>query len=144
MEGNSLRSIRSSSRVHTRGERGFAIIAAFALAVLYFGLMELILIDASRALSEAQRFRSRVLAAALAEDAAELAAVNMRYRTGGTNTLERPDRQLTGKLVRNGENFEIVGEGKSIGAMTQEASVRVQGRMGEDGVVKIDYTMHGQ
>ena len=138
-----MRSTRSCSRART-SERGFALIAALALAILYFGLMELILIDSSRALSEAQRFRSRVLAAAMAEDAAELASVNMRHSSGGTNKLEGPDRQLTGKLVRAGENFEIIGEARSIGAMSQSATVRVQGRMGEDGVVTIDYTMHGQ
>ena len=138
-----MRSTRSCSRART-SERGFALIAALALAILYFGLMELILIDSSRALSEAQRFRARVLAAALAEDAAELASVNMRQSAGGTNRLEGPDRQLTGKLVRAAENFEIIGEGRSIGAMSQSATVRVQGRMGEDGIVTIDYTMHGQ
>ena len=138
-----MRSIRSCSRART-SERGFALVAALVLAILYFALMELILIDSSRALNEAQRFRAKVLAAAQAEDAAELAALNMRTRTGGSVEYTAPDRQLKGKLTRNGENFEIEGEATSIGVMKQSAHVRVQGRMGEDGMVKVDYTMHGQ
>jgi hypothetical protein len=62
-----LRSTRSSSRART-AERGFVLGMAMVIAVLYFLLMELLLIDSSRALGEAQRFRSRVVAAALAEN----------------------------------------------------------------------------
>jgi Tfp pilus assembly protein PilX len=138
-----LRSIRSFSRARTT-ERGFALVAALGLAILYFGLMELILIDSSRALVEAQRFRARVVAASLAEDAAELAATRMREHDTATMELNGDDRQLRGKLTRNGDNFEIIGEATAIGAMKQSATVRVQGRMGEDGIVHLDYTMHGQ
>ena len=138
-----MRSIRSCSRARTT-ERGFALIAALVLAILYFALMELILIDSSRALAEAQRFRARVLASAQAEDAAELAALNMRNRSGGSVEYESSDRKLKGTLRRDGENFELIGEATSRGAMVQSATVRVQGRMGADGVVKVDYTMHGQ
>lgn len=138
-----MRSIKSCSRART-SERGFALIAALTLAILYFALMELILIDSSRALAEAQRFRARVLAAAHAEDAAEIAAINMRTRTGGAVEYTSADRILKGALRRDGVNFELIGEATARGAMIQSASVRVQGRMGEDGVIKIDYTMHGQ
>ena len=138
-----MRSIRSSSRART-SERGFALIAALVLAVLYFALMELILIDSSRALLEAHRFRARVLAATHAEDAAELGALQMRTRAGGAIEYNAPDRDLKGTLRKNGESFEIIGEATSRGAMVQHATVRVQGRLGEDGVVKIDYTMHGE
>ena len=138
-----LRSIRSFSRARTT-ERGFALISALVLALLFFALMELVLIDSSRALAEAQRFRARVLAASAAEDAAELAAANMLHRLSGTTQLNTPERELTGTLVRAGENFELVGTAKSIGALVQSASVRVQGRMSESGVIRIDYTMHGQ
>ena len=86
-----MRSIRSSSRART-SERGFALIAALTLAVLYFALMELILIDSSRSLAEAQRFRARIMAATLAEDAAELAALNMRAKTSSRVEISEPDR----------------------------------------------------
>src|SRR5215213_2449819 len=89
----SLRSIRSSSRART-SERGFALIAALTLALLYFALMELILIDSSRSLAEAQRFRARIMAAAVAEDAAELAALNMRIRDSGTVDFVAADREM--------------------------------------------------
>ena len=138
-----MRSIRSSSRART-SERGFALIAALTLALLYFALMELILIDSSRSLAEAQRFRARIMAAAVAEDAAELAALNMRVRDSGTVDVVAADRQMKATYRKAGENFEIEATGKSIGVMTQAASVRVQGRITESGVVKIDYTMHGQ
>ena len=61
MRKETLRSIRSSSRART-SERGFALIAAIALSVLYFALMELMLIDSSRELAEARRFRARIVA----------------------------------------------------------------------------------
>ncbi len=136
-------STRSSSPART-SERGFALIAALTLAVLYFALMELILIDSSRALGEAQRFRARVMAATLAEDAAELAALNMRGRTSTRVDINEPDHQMKADYTRSGENFEIVARARAIGAMTQSAGVRVQGRMTESGVIKIDYTMHEQ
>src|SRR5258708_13978010 len=77
-------SMRFSSRDRTSSQRRYVLITAIALAVLYFGLMELMLIDSSRALREAQRFRSRVVASALAESAAELAAAQMGTRPGAT------------------------------------------------------------
>jgi hypothetical protein len=138
-----LRSIRSSSRGRT-SERGFALIAALTLAVLYFALMELILIDSSRALAEAQRFRARIMAATMAEDAAELAALNMRGKTSALVDISEDDRVMRAEYRRAGENFEIVARATSIGAMRQSAGVRVQGRMTESGVIKIDYTMHEQ
>lgn len=80
--------MRSSFRARTTNERGYVLISAIALAVLYFGLMELMMIDSSRALREAQRFRARVVASALAENAAELAAANMITQPGSTTTAQ--------------------------------------------------------
>ena len=67
--------------------------AALLIAVLYFALMELMLIDSTRALQDAQRFRSHVLAGALAEDGAELAAAGMVGKMG--NSADRDDLQGT-------------------------------------------------
>ena len=78
-------------RPHAR-ERGYVLIAAIALAILYFALMELMLIDSSRALREAQRFRSKVIATTLAESAAELSAASMvthMPETTSTPTMSR-------------------------------------------------------
>src|SRR6266545_5727430 len=67
----------SRASISRQRQRGFVLISALVLSVLYFALMELLLIDSSRALNEAQRFRARVVAGALAESGAELAALQM-------------------------------------------------------------------
>ncbi|HEX7420223.1 MAG TPA: hypothetical protein VF505_10080, partial [Thermoanaerobaculia bacterium] len=60
--------------IKRKNQRGFVLITALTISILYFALMELLLIDSSRALREAQRFRAHVLAGTLAESAADLAA----------------------------------------------------------------------
>ena len=80
-----LRSIRSSSRDRT-SERGFVLAAAIILAVLYLGLIELLLLDGTRALQEAQRFRSRIvalMAKAFAVSPHETVALQHRSATAG-------------------------------------------------------------
>lgn len=139
-----MRSIRSFSRARTT-ERGFALIAALALAVLYFGLMELLLVDSSRELAEARRFRARVVAGVLAENAVELASLQMVGSSG--RTVEEEDRQgtMSGRYTRGaGGSFELFGEGETSGVLRQSARVSLQGRVGSDGTVKIDYAVHGQ
>ncbi|HWS71823.1 MAG TPA: hypothetical protein VN605_06890, partial [Thermoanaerobaculia bacterium] len=64
------------------------------LSVLYFGLMELMLIDSQRALAEARRFRARVVASTLAESAAELAAEQL-VNHGGVVPVNETDAQGT-------------------------------------------------
>jgi hypothetical protein len=143
-----LRSTRFFNRARTnrhRSQRGFVLIAALTLAVLYFGLMELMLVDSARELAEARRFRSRVVAGIVAENAVELAAQQMAV--GGARSINDYDDQgtMTARLTRGaGDAFEIAAEGKTSGVMSQEASVFVQGRVDAAGNIKIDYTMHGQ
>jgi hypothetical protein len=138
-----LRSIRSFNRARTT-ERGFVLIAALTLAVLYFALMELLLLDSSRELAEARRFRARVVAGITADNAIELAAVQMVNSTG--RTIEDSDEQgrMTGVFTRNGDAYELTGEGETTGAVSQKASVFVQGRIEPNGAIKIDYAMYGQ
>lgn len=142
-----MRSIRSFSRVRTskRRERGFVLIAALTLAILYFALMELMLVDSGRELAEAQRFRSRVVAGIVAENAVELAA--HRMAVSGGMTINESDEQgsMRARMTRGGgEAFEIVGEGRTSGVLPQDAKVFVQGRVDASGNISIDYTMHGQ
>ncbi len=120
------------------------LISALVLALLYFALMELLMIDGSRALSEARRFRARVVAAHLAENAAELAAIEITTRL--SNKVEQTDGsgRMEGEMRRNGESFVLMGTGDVSGTETQSASVRVQGRLNPNGTLAIDYTMHGQ
>ena len=138
-----MRSIRSSNRART-SERGFVLIAALTLAVLYFGLMELLLVDSSRELAEARRFRARVVAGIVAENAVELAAVQMV--SGSGLVIQETDDQgaMIARYERNGVAYEITAEGVASGVLSQKATVSVQGRIDPNGVVKIDYTMHGQ
>jgi Tfp pilus assembly protein PilV len=138
-----LRSTSFSSRARTR-ERGYVLITAIALAILYFALMELMLIDSSRALREAQRFRSRVVASTLAESAAELSAASMVTRSSG-DTINADDEQGSMKATSrvNGTAFEIDAEGTTSGVAPTKATLRVQGRIVGQRVM-IDYTYHSQ
>lgn len=135
--------MRFSFRDRTTDQRGYVLISAIALAILYFGLMELMMIDSSRALREAQRFRSRVIASTLAESAAELAAAQMVSRPGASATAQDEQGRMTGSLNTSGSSFEITGEGITAGVQPVKASVRVQGRI-EGTHIAVDYTFHSQ
>jgi hypothetical protein len=136
-------STRSFSRARTSDERGFVLVAALTIAVLYLSLIELLLIDATRAYQEAQRFRSRILAATLAEDAAELAADQMVVKPGGTVNVTDARGTIEGTYSRSGENFELKGRAITAGVAPETATVRLQGRI-VDGRVVIDYAQHSQ
>ena len=140
---DSLRSIRSFSRDRT-SERGFVLAAAIILAVLYLALIELLLLDGTRALQEAQRYRSRVVALTLAESAAELAAAQMVNNTNANVSVDTSDGTMTGTLMRSGPNFVLTGDADTKGVARQHAHVRIQGRVVEGTRVVIDYTSHSQ
>lgn len=125
-------------------QRGFVLITALTLSILYFALMELLLIDSSRALGEAQRFRAHVVASALAESAAELAA--LQIVTKSSATVDAADFQGTmhGELSRNSNTFVLKGVGTAIGSMKQDSRVVVQGRIDPNGALKIDFTQHAE
>jgi hypothetical protein len=126
-----------------RGQRGYVLISAIVLAILYFALMELMLIESSRALGEAQRFRSRLVAQTLAESGAELAAVRMVDRRGANVDAEDEQGKMTGRLTLTNSGFEITGTGTTTGVSPVTATVRVQGRINGNRV-SIDYTYHSQ
>ena len=138
-----MRSTKSSSRARTR-ERGYVLVAAITIAILYFALMELMLIDSSRALREAQRFRSKVVAATLAESAAELSAASMVTRNAG-DTINADDEQGSMKATCkvSGTAFVIDAEAATSGVMPAKSTVRVQGRIIGQRVM-VDYTYHTQ
>ena len=144
MEQAGLRSIRFFSRART-SERGFVLIAALTLAVLYFALMELLLVDSSRELAESRRFRARVVAAVVAENAVELAALQMVEQTDRTITEADAQGTMNATYRRGaGDAFTIEAEGETLGVVRQKATVFVQGRIDANGTVKIDYAMHAQ
>ena len=135
--------MKSSSRARTR-ERGYVLIAAIGIAILYFALMELMLIDSSRALREAQRFRSKVVAATLVESAAELSTASMVTRNAG-DTINADDEQGSMKATCKvaGTAFEVEAEATTNGVMPVKSTVRVQGRIVGQRVM-VDYTYHSQ
>ena len=136
------RSIRFSFRARTR-ERGYALISAIALAVLYFAVMQLIMIDSQRVLREAQRFRAKVISSALAENAAELAASQMLMAS--TQKIDAKDAEGTMKatLRKGATDFVIEAEGTSYGAESRQATVKLQGRVLGTKVL-VDYAAHSQ
>lgn len=137
-----MRSIRSSSRART-SERGFALIAAIALAILYFALIELMLIDSARELAEARRFRARIAAATLAESGAELAARNMTAAGMAMENVSAENWQgaIEGSLMKAGNDFEIQGKGSVSGITKAQATVSLKGKINGNHVT-IYYASH--
>jgi Tfp pilus assembly protein PilX len=152
-----LRSIRSFSRARRSSESGYALIAAIVLAVLYFALVELLLLDSSRELAEARRFRARVIAQTLAENGAELAAVEMGKpeRTQSSVRAEDWQGEMSGHMTKTScappacetpeWPFEIEAVGKTRGLVPIATKVMVKGRVVETAgqyEVRIQYTTH--
>ena len=135
-------STRSSFRARTR-ERGYALISAIALAVLYFAVMQLIMIDSSRLLHEAHRFRSKVIAATLAENAAELAASQIVLTTVRNVDASDGDGKMKANMHRTSSDFIINAEGSSVGAEPRTATVRLQGKV-IGTKVEVNYSFHSQ
>lgn len=128
MHRDNLRSTRSSSHARTDSQRGFALIAAMVLAILYFALMELMMIDATRALQEAQRFKEKVIASTLAENAAELAAERLVTSSATVATAEGPLGSMRGEMKKVGTNaFEINGQATTSGVPPVTATCRLEG-----------------
>ena len=122
-------------------DRGFVLAAALIIAVLYFALMELLLIDSTRALNEAQQFRARVVASTLAESGAELAAVQLITQSSADVNSQDAQGTMSGTMSHNGSAFEIVGDGDAIGVPPAHAHVDVKGAIFGNHV-QIDYATH--
>ncbi|HEY2830380.1 MAG TPA: hypothetical protein VGJ88_09705 [Thermoanaerobaculia bacterium] len=120
------------------------LITAIIVAVLYFMLIELLLIDGTRALQEAQRFRSRIVALTLAESGAELAAAQMITNTNTKVDVDTVEGTISGEYLRSGDSFELTGNATTKGAAIQKAKVTIQGRIVDGTRVVIDYTTHSQ
>ena len=139
-----MRSIRSFNRARTESQRGFVLVIALVLAMLYFMLMGLVMIDSSRAQAEAQRFRARMMAAVLAENAAELACAQMVTLPGGMANKEDNQGRMVGTYRRLTDNrFEVNGEGETKGVVRQQATVLLEGHI-EGNTIHIDYSRHSQ
>lgn len=119
------------------------------LAILYFALMELMLIDSSRALREAQRFRARIVAMTLAESAAELAAAQLVTQPSATVNATDDQGTMTATMRRGAATmpsapipFTIDANAEAVGVPNQKATVAVEGDiLGTK--VRVNYTHHG-
>jgi hypothetical protein len=152
MKKDELQLIRfSSSARRSERQRGYVLIAAIALAILYFGLMELMLIDSQRALREAQRFRSRIIATTLAENAADLAAeqlctsykVTVDYANVDGTMTGTMDRVTVGDPSQNKSTFVIDVAGASTGVPPTTVKVKLDGEI-NNSKVDIKYAYHSQ
>lgn len=141
-------SIRFFSRART-SESGFALLIALVVAVLYLGLIQLMLYDGARELEQARRFRARVVASTLAENAAELGAQNITLVAplGSVQlTDDQGDMHATptkGPVDVNGNaSFVIKAWGLTTGVIEQRSEVEVYGTVVGGEKLRIDYTYH--
>ena len=112
------------------------------LAILYFAMVELLLLDSARELAEARRFRARIMAETLAENGAELAALSIITTEKSEGTAEDWQGTLVGRMAKNpGGQFDIEAEGRTTGLTESRAKVLVRGRV-IGTKVKIQYTIH--
>jgi hypothetical protein len=138
---DALQSIRFFSRARTNRERGFALISAIVLAVLYVALVELMLIDSSRELAEARRFRARVIANTLAENGAELACAGMVENPVSPAPVTDWQGTTSGTISKTGNEFTATGDGLTTGIVQTRAHVELRGLInGTD--VRIWYSTH--
>lgn len=116
---------------------------AIVLAVLYFGLVELLLLDSQRELAEARRFRARIVAETLAENGAELAALQLINRQATPPfVVETEQGAIGGSMTRTGPQFDIRGEGTTSGITESRASVILRGRIDGSNKIWIQYSHH--
>jgi type II secretory pathway component PulK len=136
-------STRSSFRGRTeRGQRGFVLVSVLLLALLYFGLMELMLADAASKLREAHRFRSRIVANILAENAVELAAARMLDHGSSEAEGKTPEGTMAGTYQRlENDHYVLQGEGRTSGITPTTRRVEIRGRIiGQS--IRIDASRH--
>jgi hypothetical protein len=115
---------------------------AIVLAVLYFALIELVLLDSQRELAEARRFRARIIAETLAENAAELAAMDIVTRESTPQfSIDTEQGTISGRMMKTPSGFEIHGEGTTSGITQSTARVILHGRVAGENVW-INYSLH--
>ena len=129
---------RSRASDRERGERGFVLVSALVISLLFIGLIELVLIDSSTRMRTAQRFRARTVAEILAENGAELAARNMVSAASTSGEAQLAEGELSGELARMGETFILRGSGVSSGVHSATVAIEIRGRVLEDGRIVID------
>ena len=114
------------------------------LAILFFALMTLLLIESSEMSRRADRYRSRVMAQVLAENGAELAAQQMVTSVVTTKSYEDEQGRVEGKYkLSPSGRFDLTGSSETKGLPPVKATVSIQGHL--DGTTpRIDFTFHSQ
>jgi hypothetical protein len=126
----------TGSSCHGRGDRGFALIAALLIALLFFGLMELALRDTTEAVRAAHRHRARLASEILADNAVELAAEGMIDRLPRTAVRSGRDGEMSGVFTPlPGDRFELSGEGTSAGTTEVRTRILLRGRQSGGAIV---------
>lgn len=141
-------SIRSSRRAHADGERGYALLSALVLAVLFFALISLVLWESTVRYRAAQAFRARILAQSLAANAAEMSASGLAAGSPLAVSLETEEGTMAAKGTASTDTdgvtrFEIEAEGVTRGVRPSFATVKARGRI-ESGQLTITSTKHSQ
>lgn len=143
---------RRNLRQQRPREQGFALAIAIIVAVLYFAMIELLMLDASRELAQARQFRARVVAQTLAENGAELAALQFVPSHTPTANVTAEDFQgvITGTMRKTSAGsgatqqlFTLTGTGNATGLVKARATVQLTGRIVGNRVV-IDYASHSR
>lgn len=113
--------------------------------MLYFGLIELLLIDSARELKAARQFRSRIVAQTLAENAAEGAAWMLLDPTVAPEPFDEENEQgsMSGRMTKNLKSFVIDGSGEGKGLEKSRAQVHLEGYF-EEGEIHVDVSVHTQ
>jgi hypothetical protein len=142
---------RSCSRARSKqDERGFAIVSALVLAFLFFSLVGLILLESAAAAQQASRFRSRAVADALAESAAEIGVMRMLTSGGSSMTMTVEGGEMAAEWEvkqtsdPNVRRFILAAQGKTKGVPPVEREVQLAGRIFYGNQVTIDRTLHGR
>ena len=128
---------------------------AIIVAVLYFGLIELLMIDSSRELAQARQFRARIVATTLAENAAERASSQMAAMPAVFTKGEDEDAEgkISWSIQKMGSpcppeqaecvsTFDIHGEGVTGGVVRTRATVFLRGTVVNGSAIYIDYSTH--
>lgn len=120
------------------------LLSVLLIAVLYFGLIELLLGDATQRLREAQRFRATITANILAENAVELATARMVHLSVNQASAELDDGSLSGTYRRVGEDgFIVEATGTTNGMFRTKRTVTIHGEIRASSV-RIHQTRHSQ
>lgn len=116
-----MRSFRAQIR-----ERGFALITALVVAALYFGLIQLVLMESILAYRQARGVSRRTALHILAEDGVELVTRDFCSSSGATATLETEEGKVEARSRLLGNDRFIIESVAVSGSGT--AKVKLEGR----------------